>query len=135
MHYHISRGYLMKDASKIFFSPHQWKKLEGLKKQNKTEYFGLVRESTSLSGVLFDNDSKCTTCIPMHAVITIMLMAAFFFWKLEKQLMKRGLFKKITVSKIMEYKYNSSAAKKKWRCSNQSWPGGSQKDCDKISNW
>lgn len=49
----------------------------------------------------------------MHAVITIMLMAAFFFWKLEKQLMKRGLFKKITVSKIMEYKYNSSAAKKK----------------------
>ena len=82
------------------------KKVRRLKKKTKKPHnFGLVRKSTSLSGVLFDNDSKCTTCIPMHPVITIMLMVAFFFWKLEKQLMKRGLVKKITVSKTMEYKF------------------------------
>lgn len=96
----------MKDASKIFFHPHQLKTLEDWGKKKNPEYFGLVTDNTSPSGVLSDSDSKCTTYRPWVPEITVIshknvytkkLMAAFFFWKLEKQFMKRGLVMTITV--------------------------------------
>ena len=103
---HFQRPPYERCIKNIFSSP-PIKNIRRLREKKKNpEYFGLVTDNTSPSGVLSDNDSKCTTYIPWVPEITVILhknvytkklMATFFFWKLEKQFMKRGLVMTITV--------------------------------------
>lgn len=102
----------MDNSSKIFFFSLPKKKWKDW--GEKKEYLGFVGESATG----FDNNSKCTMCISLDLVILVMLFnlyfkilyakmlkAAFTSRNLKNSFMKRGLVKKITVSKTMEYKF------------------------------